>query len=170
MLQTKQFYILRDTKREADIWGFPFAENGFKDPLWEPTYRFMAVWPYAEQQMKTKEFTSAFARGVYCDGVDFGTDHGLKKVVEKAGLDYATCLQHIRDAKELATKDRNGDDSRLLSEPANSNIKVMRASGLWGVPCLRYGDVFVWGADRLWAIERAILKDPGLSIQIRSKM
>ena len=94
----------------------------------------MAVWPYCEQQQKTKEFTRAFGRAVYCDGVDFGTDAGAKYVARNAGLDPDICLHHINEFSSNSSIDLNGDDSRLMSEPARSNGQVLTDAGLWGVP------------------------------------
>ena len=150
-------------KRESDTWSFPFAKGGFKDPLWEPTFRFMALWPYVVECGKTRQFLSAFARGVYCQGIDFGTDRGVQAIVEAAGLDYETCVQIIDKNAADAIVDGTGDDTRLLKEPAQTNAQVMLDAGLWGVPCLRYGNTFVWGQDRLWAIEAAILSDLGMA-------
>jgi 2-hydroxychromene-2-carboxylate isomerase len=33
----------------------------------------------------------------------------------------------------------------------------MIALGLWGVPCFRVDDVSVWGQDRMWVIEDALI-------------
>jgi len=35
--------------------------------------------------------------------------------------------------------------------------------GLWGVPSFRVGDTAVWGQDRLWAVQQALLQAPGSS-------
>ena len=37
------------------------------------------------------------------------------------------------------------------------NKNDLEALGLWGVPSFKYGDTIVWGQDRLWALEEAIL-------------
>merc|ERR1719469_1731086 len=82
--QVKGSYILQDMARESDTWGFPFRrKGGWMDPLWEPTFRFFAVWPQAVRLGCEAAFTSAFAHGVYCEGLDFGTDAGLRQVVGK---------------------------------------------------------------------------------------
>lgn len=39
------------------------------------------------------------------------------------------------------------------------NEAFLNAHGLWGVPCLRYGELLVWGQDRLWRIEQEVLRD-----------
>lgn len=33
----------------------------------------------------------------------------------------------------------------------------MFALGLWGVPSFRVNDIAVWGQDRLWAVQDALL-------------
>ena len=39
----------------------------------------------------------------------------------------------------------------------NKNFLLQR--GLWGVPCIRYGKVVVFGQDKLWAIERVLQQE-----------
>ena len=41
--------------------------------------------------------------------------------------------------------------------PAGTASVVPGASGLWGVPSFRVGDLAVWGQDRLWAVQEALL-------------
>jgi len=128
------------------------------DPLWEPTFRFFAVWPYAVKLSREIEFVQSFARGCYCDGIDFGTDNGMKLIVERAGLAYGVAKQLTDDDMKHATVDSQGDDSRLRNETAAASVQIMRDDGLWGVPCIQFGKRFVWGQDRLWAIEQAIME------------
>jgi 2-hydroxychromene-2-carboxylate isomerase len=89
-------------------------------------------------------------RGVWAEGVDAGSDAGLRRIVERAGLSWA-------QAKPLI----GNDDWRPEAE---ANRQALLALGLWGVPCFRYGDVSVWGQDRLWVIEDAMRADRGLPL------
>ena len=41
---------------------------------------------------------------------------------------------------------------------AEQNRQEMFALGLWGVPSFKVGDTAVWGQDRLWAVQQALLK------------
>ena len=46
---------------------------------------------------------------------------------------------------------------------AEANRVEMLGLGLWGVPSFRVGDTAVWGQDRLWAVQQALLQAPGSS-------
>ena len=71
-----------------------------------------------------------------------GSDAGLRRIVESAGLDW-------REAQPLA----GNDDWRAEAE---ANRQELFGLGLWGVPCFRFGETTAWGQDRLWVIEDAI--------------
>jgi 2-hydroxychromene-2-carboxylate isomerase len=81
-------------------------------------------------------------RAVWSQGVDAGTDNGLRSIVEEAGLSW-------RLARPLI-------GTEGWREQAEANRKELTALGLWGVPCFRFEDTAVWGQDRLWVIEDAI--------------
>jgi 2-hydroxychromene-2-carboxylate isomerase len=36
-------------------------------------------------------------------------------------------------------------------------MKELSSEGMWGVPCMKFGEFCVWGQDRLWAIEQEVL-------------
>jgi 2-hydroxychromene-2-carboxylate isomerase len=40
---------------------------------------------------------------------------------------------------------------------AERNREELFSLGLWGVPSFRVGDLAVWGQDRLWAVQEALL-------------
>jgi 2-hydroxychromene-2-carboxylate isomerase len=84
-------------------------------------------------------------RGVWAEGLDAGSDSGLKKIAERAGLDWS----------EVCTALQN-NEWRLVAE---NNRKDMLAMGLWGVPSFKLGDTVVWGQDRLPALEMALRSD-----------
>jgi 2-hydroxychromene-2-carboxylate isomerase len=81
--------------------------------------------------------------GVWAEGLDAGSDRGLRRIVERAGLDWS------------AARDAIGDET--WRTVADANRREMLGLGLWGVPSFRVRDTAVWGQDRLWAIERALL-------------
>ncbi len=45
---------------------------------------------------------------------------------------------------------------------AEQNRVAMVSRGLWGVPSMVYEDAAVWGQDRVWVIEEAILANKRL--------
>ena len=104
--------------------------------------------PLAESTGQGEAYVLSFMRGVWSEGVDAGTDRGLRKLAERAGLEWNAALGALDD-----------DAWRLTAE---QNRKDLFASGLWGVPSFRVHGTSVWGQDRLWAVEDALLAAPEL--------
>lgn len=138
----KRRYISQDAAREAFVRGIPFGR--LNDPLGRPTERGLALIPFAERAGKGQEFLLSFMRGVWAEGIDAGSERGLRKIVERAGLDW--------DEARLALKDE------AWRQIAEQNRQEMFALGLWGVPSFKVRDTAVWGQDRLWAVQQALLK------------
>jgi len=147
-VDAKKVYIMRDFFRENNRMGLPFGR--LNDPLGEPTLRALRVWPLAQDRGREREFAWAWATLVYGQFVPAGTDEGMRRIVEEAGL----CWD---DAAELANGDGvpafEGENRRILLEELK----------LWGVPTIRYGPLALWGQDRLWALEQAIQTKKGMS-------
>lgn len=133
----KRRYITLDVAREAHRLGIAFGRVA--DPVGRPVERGYSLLPWAIAQGRGHEFATAFLRGVFAEGIDAGSDSGLRRIVEAAGLDWATAQPLL-----------GNDDWRAEAE---ANRSDMTALGLWGVPSFRVGDVAVWGQDRLWVIE-----------------
>lgn len=138
----KRRYILLDAKREADRLGLPFGD--IVDPVGAPVERGLALVHHAERQGRGIEVVESFLRGVFAEGIDAGSDAGLLRIAERAGLasdDVGTAL---------------ADDG--WREVAGRNREDLLAHGLWGVPSFRVDDgAAVWGQDRLWAIEKDLI-------------
>jgi 2-hydroxychromene-2-carboxylate isomerase len=134
--KVKREYIVYDTAREAHVRGIPFGR--LNDPVGKPTERGLALIPFAEQHSKGQEFVLSYMQGVWAEGIDAGSDKGLRKIVERAGLRWEgaqVALQH-----------------EAWRERATANREELFAAGLWGVPSFKVGDTVVWGQDRLWAL------------------
>lgn len=134
--KVKREYIVYDTAREAHVRGIPFGR--LNDPVGKPTERGLALIPFAEQHSKGQEFVLSFMQGVWAEGIDAGSDKGLRKIVERAGLSWEgaqVALQH-----------------EAWRERAAANREELFAAGLWGVPSFKVGNSTVWGQDRLWAL------------------
>ncbi len=142
----KGMYIFWDTAREARAAGVPFGN--FYDPIGDPARRGYSLFPWACEQGKGVELISAFLSCAFAEGVNLNNDRGLKKVVEKAGLDWRTAQQIVGQP---------GWEALL-----ESNRMAMYGSGLWGVPSFRLLDesgteiLALWGQDRLWLFSREI--------------
>lgn len=134
--KVKREYIVYDTAREAHVRGIPFGR--LNDPVGKPTERGLALIPFAEQHSKGQEFVLSYMQGVWAEGIDAGSDKGLRKIVERAGLRWEgaqVALQH-----------------EAWRERATANREELFAAGLWGVPSFKVGNSVVWGQDRLWAL------------------
>lgn len=138
----KRSYISQDAAREAFVRGIPFGR--LNDPVGRPTERGIALIPLAERLGKGEAYLLSFMRGVWAEGIDAGSDRGLRKIAERAGLDWNDAQAALKD-----------DTWRSIAE---KNREEMFSLGLWGVPSFRVGNVAVWGQDRLWTVEEEILK------------
>jgi 2-hydroxychromene-2-carboxylate isomerase len=137
----KRMYISLDTAREAHARKIAFGR--LNDPLGKPTERGMALIPLAERMGKGQEYVASFLRGVWSEGIDAGGNRGLRRIAERAGLPW--------DAAQSALQDESW---RTVAE---TNRAEMFSLGLWGVPSFRVGEVSVWGQDRLWAVQEALV-------------
>ena len=142
----KRTYISLDAAREAHARGTPFGR--LNDPVGRPTERGLSLIPIAEQMGCAEAYVLSFMHGVWAEGIDAGSDRGLRRIVERAGLSWDAAHRALKEDAWRAT--------------AEANRKEMFDLGLWGVPSFRVGDTAVWGQDRLWAVQDALLKqDPG---------
>ena len=138
----KRSYISTDAAREAFVRGIPFGR--LNDPVGRPAERGLALIPFAEQAGKAQDYVLSFMHGVWAEGIDAGSESGLRTIVERAGLDWAKARAALKNEAWRAVAQQNRDE--------------LFALGLWGVPSFCVRDVAVWGQDRLWAIEEELLK------------
>lgn len=141
--KAKRFYILRDAAREARRANVPFGK--ICDPVGPGVERCMAIWPLAEREKKLVRFISEATRAIWSEGIDVATDAGLKRVVERAGLDWQAAQVALGSKDWVTVATKNRDD--------------MVAAGSWGVPTFRLRGVTVWGQDRLPVIEKLLLEE-----------
>ena len=139
--RAKRLYIVADAAREARLRGIPFGR--LNDPVGRPTERGLALIPLAQEQGLGPQYVCAFLHGVWAQGLDAGSDRDLRRIAEGAGLAWPQAQAALRDPAW-----------RLQAE---ANRAEMFALGLWGVPSFRVGDTAVWGQDRLWAVQDALL-------------
>jgi 2-hydroxychromene-2-carboxylate isomerase len=144
-------YILFDTQREADRLGVPFGN--IWDPFGDPVRRAYSLFPWARDQGKGFEYLHAYSLAVWSERVDAWSEHGLKAIVERAGLSWVEARPHL--------------DSRDWEAEMEKNVNDMLAAGSWGVPTLRLPaagglpDFTVWGQDRIWLIEEEMARRLG---------
>lgn len=137
----KKMYIFHDTAREGRKLGIPY---GFvADPLGRAVERCYALCDYARERGLLLAFLRSFARGVNAEGIDAATDKGLARIVRRCGLNWPEARTQLSD--------------QGWRQWAQENLEEMYAMGCWGVPSFRYGDLVLWGQDRLGIIENALL-------------
>jgi 2-hydroxychromene-2-carboxylate isomerase len=143
----KGVYIMLDAKREADALGVPFGD--MYDPIGKAVLRGFSLWPFARAQGREAEYIAAFLRAAFVEGRPTGTDEGLRRVVEAAGLRWADALPFL-------------DDPAFGAELEANRLVLYDELGLWGVPSFRLigpdgeRDLCVWGQDRLWLVAAEI--------------
>ena len=135
--RSKRVYILLDAAREARRNGVPFGP--ISDPVGKPVERGYSLLPWAIEQGRGIEYFRSFMTLVFSQAVDAGSDRGLRRIVEEAGLDW--------------TEGRGYLDDPAWREEAERNREELFDLGLWGVPSFRVGSVATWGQDRLWVLE-----------------
>jgi len=139
--KAKRQYIAHDAAREAHVRGIPFGR--LNDPVGRPTERGLALIPLAERLGLGEAYLVSVMQGVWAEGLDAGSDRGLRTIAERAGLTWTDAQAALKDEAWRAT--------------AEVNREAMFALGLWGVPSFHVGDTAVWGQDRLWAVQDALL-------------
>lgn len=120
----------------------------------------------AEQLGKGLDFIQVYADFQWGRGVSAGSEDGLRCMVLAAGLDEEAWgrVQKLLHSESPAEKFRRWEG---LTE---GNKSFLLERGLWGVPCLRYGDVVVFGQDKLWVIERLLVQDTAILNEQHSSM
>jgi 2-hydroxychromene-2-carboxylate isomerase len=144
----KRFYIISDTRREADRIGVSF---GFIcDPVGRPVERGFSLWPFMREKGLGDAYLHAFTRAAFTEGVDLSSDAGLGSVVEGLGVDWADALPHL--------------DGEGWRDELEHNRETLLGLGLWGVPSFRLlgpegtPEYATWGQDRIWRVEQEITR------------
>jgi len=143
--QQKKMYIFLDTKREAMRLGLDYGKVA--DPLGLAVEYCYALYEYALEQGKGVDFMLQFARAVNSEGLYADNERGLKKIVERSGLNWQQAKLYLQ---QQTWRQRTDENLRQLSE-----------LGLWGVPCFQFRQTKVWGQDRLWVIQQQYFRVSG---------
>lgn len=121
----------------CNLWFVVFPEG-------KPIFRIFCAYLVAQRHKKEIPLIIEYSRAVWGEGYDIGTDYGLKHITDRAGLDWV----------EISTALRAESGERELIEKMTTENKLyVQSKGFWGVPCIEYKNVLVWGQDKLWVIE-----------------
>jgi 2-hydroxychromene-2-carboxylate isomerase len=125
-----------------------------RDPVGEPTLRALRLWSLVQREHKEEHYLKAFSRAVYTEGVDAGSDRGMRMIVERAGIAWAKAKPLLDGGSQAHA------GSEAWRQMVDAHEYELQALGLWGVPSFAYGPrVALWGADRLRVLEDAIAVD-----------
>ena len=136
-------YISLDAAREAKDYDIPFGRVA--DPLGKGVENCYALFEWASEQGKGVELLASVAKGNWAEGIRADTRSGLKRLVERAGLNWAEAKTRLND-----------DSWRLM---AQQNLTELYSHRHWGVPCFKVDNLVVFGQDRLTRIEQALAGD-----------
>ena len=142
----KGMYIFKDAAREARAQGVIYGK--FYDPIGEPVLKGYALYAWAKTTGKGNDLLGGFLNAAFAEGINTNNPHGLRHIVEKAGLDWQEARNHLNDTEWHSELEQN----RLS----------MYGFGSWGVPSYHLLDangdsvLAVWGQDRLWLVARTI--------------
>lgn len=141
--RTKKFYIVHDTKREADRLAIPFGR--VCDPLGKGIGHCMAVFfNCAAGKGLELEFPRSVMQGIWSEARDVSHLPDFLFLAERAGISEADVRAAIEDVR--------------WKEKAKANRDALMELGLWGVPSVRIGSYCTWGQDRLPLLEAEIAR------------
>jgi len=138
---SKRLHTLRDVKREADRLRMPFGR--IHDPIGDGALRCLIVSEHAIDAGRVREFVLTASRAIWAEAVDVSGDKGLRRVCERAGLDWSACAAALIDP--------------ALSTRVDANTATLGALGHWGVPLFVLDGEQFWGQDRIEDVQRALL-------------
>lgn len=141
LTKSKQRYILFDGKREAEKHNIPFGK--ICDPLGTGINNAMSLFLFAQRKGKDREFVVSILSGIWAEGLDITHLPYLKRIINRADLDW-------NEAKDVL-------DNNEWETSVNRHHAELDKMGIRGVPTLKYGDLILWGQDRLWVLEESIL-------------
>jgi hypothetical protein len=84
-------------------------------------------------------------------GISAGTDAGLRAMLVMAGLG-----ERWEEVRHEVYGESEAAKLAKWAARTGPSRETLAGRGLWGVPCVRYGDTMVFGQDKLWAIKAVL--------------
>jgi len=136
----KQLHTMRDVKREAMRLGMPFGP--VHDPLGEGATRCLLISEHAVDAGREREFVLEASAAIWSRAADVARDKPLRRICERAGLEWDACVDALSDPG--------------LRARVNANTSALLDLGHWGVPLFVLDGERFWGQDRIEDLEIAL--------------
>ncbi len=143
----KNSYIVSDAAREAEAlkisWG-----KGIYNPEGNPVINCYAIYPWAKRLGKGEELLRQFLRCAFFEGLNTNSNSGMRRVVEKTGLDWTQAKSRLYLGEWRKTIEKNRKDMQKIGFSDTPSYQLSDSEGNTLISA--------WGHDRLWLISRAI--------------
>jgi 2-hydroxychromene-2-carboxylate isomerase len=163
----KERYIIMDSAREARLWGIPFGKiidprmliltftpyyPAVVHPGRIPFLRALDAFEVASDNGLGIDFVESFGTNQWGNGISAGTDSGLQLMMKQANMTRDHMDQVFETIQKYSPEERFAHWENRTAE----NRSYLLSRGLWGVPCLKFREVILFGQDKLWAIEKMV--------------
>ena len=129
-----------------------------------PYLRAFDAYSVALKYGKEYDFVESYGVCQWGRGISAGTDEGLKMM-----LSMASMIEYWDEVRDIVYSET--DDEKFLKWESRTaeNRDFIVSRGLWGVPCVKYGDVLVFGQDKLWTLA-AVLENEEYPVSDRKNI
>jgi 2-hydroxychromene-2-carboxylate isomerase len=123
-----------------------------------PFLRALNAFEIASDGGLAVEFIESYGRNQWGQGISAGTDHGLELMMREATMSPEQMVTVFERINSQSPEECFSSWEMKTAE----NRSYLLSRGLWGVPCLKYKEVILFGQDKLWAIEKLLSVDTSL--------
>lgn len=116
-----------------------------------PFLRAFDAFGVAQKYGRECDFVENYGACQWGMGISAGTDEGLKTMLTMSGLGHKW-----EEVQSVINSESPEEKFSKWEIYASENRDYITNHGLWGVPCIRYGDVLLFGQDKLWAIKHVL--------------
>jgi 2-hydroxychromene-2-carboxylate isomerase len=140
--RAKMSYIYLDAARQCELLNIPFKQ--FSDPLGGGVENASQLLNYMEDKGKLAQYIDAIYDAVYNNGQNLAATKSLVRICQLLNVDYQAAKIYDKHAP--------------WQVEIQQNQQALNRLNFWGVPCLCYQTVRVWGQDRFYRIEQQLIK------------
>lgn len=117
-----------------------------------PFLRALDAFEVASENGLGVNFVESYGVNQWGNGISAGTDSGLQLMMKQANMKQ----DHIEKVFEIVQNHSPEERFAYWEKKTAENRSYLLSRGLWGVPCLKYNEVILFGQDKLWAIEKML--------------